>query len=65
MNNSESTINALQGMEFGETSVPSLTTTTDDGDAATILDVTMTEDGNNTTLSQYVSPDDFDENSLV
>lgn len=66
VNNSESTINALQGLEFsGETSVLSLKTTTDDGDAATLVDVTMTEDANNTTLSQYLSPDDFDEDTLV
>lgn len=64
--NSESTINAFNGFEFsGETSVLSLKTTTDDADGATLVDVTMSEDGNNTTMSQYLSPDEFDEDTLV
>ena len=64
--NSEFTINAFNGFEFsGETSVLSLKTATDDADAATLVDVTMTEDGNNTTMSQYLSADDFDEDTLV
>lgn len=65
--NSESTINnAFHNFEFsGETSVLSLKTTTDDPDGETLKDVTMTEDVNNTTLSQYLSPDEFDEDTLV